>query len=82
MTLTYKLNRNVVNRVAAQLTWELNSINSCISIINKNRMINGKSLVGILSGNLENKDEIKVIIDKDQELNKVRKSFDKIGKEI
>lgn len=44
-------------------------------------MINGKSLVGILSGNLKKGDQIKISIEKEEDLNKVKLYFNEVGKE-
>lgn len=49
MKLQYKLNRDVVARAATMLNWNLNQLHSSIHIQSNDRVINGKSLLGILS---------------------------------
>lgn len=49
MKLQYKLNRDVVARTATMLNWDLNQLHSSIHIQSGERVINGKSLIGILS---------------------------------
>lgn len=82
MTLTYKLYRDVVGRTAAQLNCELRQIKTSIRIINRDRMINGKSLVGILQASMRFNDIISVIFDEDEQIDEIKELFDKIGKEI
>ena len=83
MTISYKLNKDIVARTATMLNWNLSSINSQIRIINKdNRMINAKSLVGLLSGNLKKDDNINILIDSELDLMKVKSYFNEVGKEI
>lgn len=83
MTISYKLNKDVVARTATMLNWNLNSVKSSIRIITKDkRMINAKSLVGLLSGHLETDDQIDIIIDQDQDLMKVKSYFNEVGREI
>lgn len=54
ITFTYKINKDIFSRTAAQLNWELNTYKSLISIITEEkRKINAKSLIGLLSGNLK-----------------------------
>ncbi len=83
MAISYKLNKDIIARTAAMLNWSLNSINSSVNIVNtEGRMINGKSLVGILSGHLRKDDQIKILINDEQEVNKVKNCFNEVGKEI
>ena len=49
MTLKYKLYKDIVARTATQLNWNLKQVRSSIRITSHNTIINGKSLVGILS---------------------------------
>ena len=49
MTLKYKLYKDIVARTAAQLNWNLKQVRSSIRITSHDAVINGKSLVGILS---------------------------------
>ena len=45
-------------------------------------MINGKSLVGILSAGLQKGDVIQIMFDYEDETNKVKEIFDEVGYEI
>ena len=58
MKITYKLNKDIVARTAANLVFNLSEIKS-IHIAKGNTCFNGKSLVGILSNNLLSGDIIK-----------------------
>lgn len=49
MKLQYKLNRDIVARTATMLNWDLSQLHSSIHIQSNDRVINGKSLLGILS---------------------------------
>lgn len=82
MTLTYKLYRDVVGRTAACLNQELRKMNISIRIINKNRMINGNSLVGILQSHMRFGDVIKVIFEEEKQSERIRELFNEIGREI
>ena len=80
MTISYKLNKDLVGRAAAQFNWAVSSTQGSIRIINtEGRMINAKSLVGLLSGILRTDDEIYVVIDNINDLQKVRKAFAEIA---
>ena len=79
----YRLDKNVAARAASILNWDLNSIVSPVHIINtEGRMINGKSLIGLLSGNLKAGDRIEIVLEKEEDLSRLRFSFNKVGKEI
>lgn len=83
MTISYKLNKNLVGRAATMLCWGLTQTQGEVRVINKEeRMINAKSLIGLLSAAIKADDEIKIIIDKDKDLDKVKKVFNEVGKEI
>lgn len=83
MKINYLLTKNVVARAASTLNWDLNSLTSSVYIINtEGRMINGKSLIGILSGNLKETDKIEILYDKKEDLHRLKFSFNKVGKEI
>ena len=81
MILTYELNTDLCNRAAAQLNWNLTTLRSAINIQGA-RMINGKSLVGILSANFKKGDIIKIIFDYDNEAQKVKDFFNDVGSEF
>lgn len=82
ITIKYKLNKDIIARTAANFVWELNNCESSIYVINNNRKINGKSLIGVLSGQLLEGSEIKVWVDKEEDLEKVESCFNKFGVKI
>ena len=83
INILYKVNKNIIGREAAQLNWKLNSLSTSINIINQeNRKVNGKSLIGLLSGNFKKNQNITIIIDTDKEIDKIKQYFNEIGKEI
>ena len=84
MTVTYKLNKNLTGRQANTLNWKLTQIPGDVRIINKeeNRMINAKSLVGVLSGAFRADNIIDIVIDREDDVEKVKKILDEVGKEI
>ena len=83
ISVTYKLTADVIARAANLLNWNLKTVNSSVDIINaEGRKVNGKSLVGLLSGKLRKNDEIKVIVDHIEDLPIVKSYFNEVGKEI
>ena len=82
MKLIYKLKRDVVARTAAMLSWDLGQLHSTIHIQSNDRIINGKSLIGVLSGQYRIGDIITVIFDEEKDLNKVKEIFEELGEEI
>ena len=52
MKLAYRLNRDIVARTAAMLNWELSNLHSSIHIQTEDRVVNAKSLIGLLSAQL------------------------------
>lgn len=81
MVLTYKLNIDLCNRAAAQLSWQLSTLHSAISLQGA-RIVNGKSLVGILSANFKKNDTIKILFDYMDDAQKIKDLFNEIGCEI
>lgn len=74
------LNKNITGRAAAQLNWALSSLKSSIRIINKEgRMVNAKSLVGLLSGQIRKGDLITISFDQKDEEQKIKFYFREIG---
>jgi len=49
MKISYKLDKNIEARVASMLAWDLSQLHSSVHIQLEDRVINGKSLIGILS---------------------------------
>ena len=79
----YKLDKNLWGRVAAQLNWNLEKIKSSIFLVNEEgRMINGKSLIGLLSGNFKENSYIRIMIEGKEEVNNIRKYFNEVGREV
>ena len=81
MKLQYKLNRDVVARTATMLNWNLNQLHSSIHIQSNDRVINGKSLLGILSAQYKMGDVITVIFDDEKDLDKIKEIFNELGGE-
>ena len=79
MKITYKLNKNIVARTAANLVFNLSEIKS-IHIAKGNTCFNGKSLVGILSNNLLSGDIINLEIEELSDVEKVKEIFNEIGR--
>lgn len=82
MELTYKLKRDIVARVAANLSWDLSQLHSSIHISKKDRIINGKSLIGVLVLDMRLGDEIKVVFDEAADLDKIKEIFNELGGEV
>lgn len=79
----YKLDKNLWGRAAAQLNWNLEKIKSSIFLVNEEgRMINGKSLIGLLSGNFKENSYIRIMIEGKEDVNNIRKYFNEVGKEV
>lgn len=81
MTIFFKLNIDLVGRAAAQLNWDLNKLHSNISIM-KDKIVNGKSLVGVLSAQLKKNDIIKISFDYDDEADMLRYYLSEVGCEV
>lgn len=79
MKITYKLNKDIVARTAANLVFNLSEIKS-IHIAKGNTCFNGKSLVGILSNNLLSGDIIDLEIEELSDVEKVKEIFNEIGR--
>ena len=83
ITLNYKINTDLVGRTAAQLNWNLNKLSSSLYIITKEeRMVNGKSLVGLLQGNIRKGDLVTILLDKEEDLAEAKSSLNNIGKQF
>lgn len=82
MTITYKLKKDIVARTAAQLNWNLKRVHSSIRIIHGDRIVNGKSLIGIMSANMRFNDIISIIIDEFTDIEEVKEYFNEVGREI
>lgn len=83
ITLNYKINKNIVGRTAAQLNWNLNKLSSSLYIITKEeRMVNGKSLVGLLQGSIREGDLVTILLDKEEDIAIAKSSLNDIGKQF
>lgn len=82
MKLIYKLKKDVVARTATMLSWDLSQLHSTIHIQSNDRIINGKSLIGVLSGQYRMGDIITVIFDEEKDLNRIKEIFEELGEEI
>lgn len=82
MTLKYKLYKDIVARTAAQLNWNLKQVRSSIRITSHDTIINGKSLVGILSAQMRFNDEIIITIDEPTDVDEIREYFNEVGREV
>lgn len=82
MTITYQLDRDIVARTAAQLNWNLKQVRSSIRIIHGHRIVNGKSLIGIMSANMRFNDIISITIDEPADVEEIKEYFNEVGREI
>lgn len=81
MKIRYTLTDDIVAREAAQLNWEINKIDGPFYIIKNERMINAKSMIGLLSGNFHKGDTITIEFESEDSAEKVKEIFDEIGRE-
>lgn len=81
MKIQYTLNNDIVAREATQLNWEINKIDGTFYIIKNERMINAKSIIGLLSGNFHKGDTIIIEFESEDSVEKVKEIFNKIGRE-
>lgn len=80
MSFQCKLKQNITGRAAAQLNWAIKSLKSDIRVFNQDgRMVNGKSLVGLLSGQMKVGDLITVSFDQEEEEQKIKYYFNELG---
>lgn len=83
MSCSYRLTSNLLQRNAAQLVFALNSLPTSVFIYRDyGRRINGKSLIGILSGKFLQGDVIKILIDNIEEMSRVKEIFNEFGIEV
>jgi phosphotransferase system HPr (HPr) family protein len=82
MEIKYRFKRDVVSRAAAQLSWQLSQLHSSIHLLGNDRVVNGKSLVGVLSAQYKMGDEVTITYDDNDELAKIKEIFNEIGGEI
>lgn len=84
MSCSYYLTENLLQRNAAGLVFALNDLPTSVFIYRAydERRINGKSLIGILSGRFLAGDTIKILIDNIEEMGRVKEIFDNYGTEV
>lgn len=83
MKFDYILTENLMARTAAQLNFELCKFNFNIYIIKNDRLINAKSIIGLLSGELSKGDKITIDTSEndENEINKLKQVLNEIGRE-
>ena len=83
VSCSYKLNLTLWNRNAANLVFALSELPTSVFLYKEySRRINGKSLIGILSGRFLQGDTIKILIDNPEQMSRVKSIFNQYGKEI
>ena len=84
MTISYKLDKNLIGRTATMLNWKLGQVNSSVRIVNKeeNRIINAKSLIGLLSGCFKADSIIDIVIEDERDLRKIKEILNEVGNQI
>lgn len=83
VSCSYKLNLTLWNRNAANLVFALSELPTSVFLYKEyGRRINGKSLIGILSGRFLQGDTIMILIDNPDEMSRVKSIFNQYGKEI
>lgn len=80
MILTYRLQKDLYGRAATQLCQRLLELKSDIKIITQ-RVVNAKSLVGILSAQLKAGQDFVIIFDREKEEEQIKKEFNEVGYE-
>lgn len=79
MKIQYTLNNDIVARAATQLNWEINKIDGTFYIIKNERMINAKSIIGLLSGNFHKGDTITIEFESEDNADKIKEIFSQVG---
>lgn len=84
MKKEYRLNYNLFKRNAANLVFSLNEIPDSIYIYRNNdeRRINGKSLIGILSGRFLKNEIITIEVNNFENWSRVQEIFKNYGDEV
>lgn len=81
MSITYRLKKDIVSRIAANLIFDISKVKT-MYIIKGDRCFNGKSLVGILSNNLRFNDIITIKVDESDDMEIIEKVFSDLGEVI
>ena len=82
MKIKYILSQDIVARLATNLALNLSELKSNIRIYNNDKDVNGKSLLGILTANIKMNDNITILFDQENEMNKIKEIFNELGREI
>lgn len=80
-TLNITLNKELINRNAVFLVQSLTPVKSEIYINKKNRRVNAKSILGILSASISKGEELVFEILEDSEVNTVKNILQEFNKE-
>ena len=80
MIITYKLEKDLIGRAATQLCWKLGELKSSVKIMTE-RMINAKSLVGILSAHLHKGQDVVIAFDYEDDADRIKELFNEVGRE-
>lgn len=76
---SYKLLKNLTGRSASQFNWGLNSIPHQVFLrIHDGRIVNGKSLIGLLSGRFLQGDTIEVATHTQEEAIKIKEIIESL----
>jgi len=81
MTIKYRLKRDIVSRIAANLVFDISKAKS-VHIIKENRCFNGKFLIGILSNKLYFNDIITIEVEQFEDMEIIKQAFKEIGEVI
>lgn len=79
MKITYKIKDDLVARAAAQLNSELCRLEGHIYIITDSKLINAKSVIGILSGGIRKNDVVTFEFLNEQEVDKAKIILNEYG---
>lgn len=84
MSCSYILKENLMQRNAANLAFSLSNLKTDIYLYKKglNRRVNGKSILGILSGHFIQGEIIKILINSPEQLSRVKEIFNNYGDEV
>lgn len=83
MDCTYTLNKNLFSKNATSLVYSLNELKTSVFLYKDyGRRINGRSLIGVLSGHFLQGDTIKILIDNPEEMSRIKEIFNEYGTEV
>lgn len=84
MSLSYKLNKDLLHRNAAQLVFSFNELPYSVFLYKQDigRRINGKSLIGVLSGRFLKGEIIDIIINGAEDWSRVKEILNNFGTEV